>query len=224
MAETPSGQTSASLEISARRLIQEEDPDNSNYTSSEILDYNNEGVRRLSTFLGWQYAVFTATSVEDQPTYTIPDHMITLMDFYFDGEPLPVVDRTDMPSIDASWLTATSNRPRFAYRADRNKFGLYPKPSSTYAGLEMRSQAIKLPDTLTDDEDIADIHLSFHDCIPYYGAFKCELKAGNNQRAADFLKIWKDYRDEIKGVLEKTADQMTAFHFGGRANDEPRTL
>ena len=91
------------------------------------------------------------------------------------------------------------------------------------AGKEMRFQAVKLPDTLVNSSDLADIHIAFHDCIPYYAAFRCELKGGNNQRAADFLKIYKDYRDEIKGVLEKTAEQLMAFHFPG-AVEEPRTL
>lgn len=224
MSETPTGLDASSLETATRRLIQEEDEDNSNFDSPEILDYVNEGIRRLATYLGWQLAIFTATSVEDQSTYTIPGHIICLMDFYFDNEPLTIVDRTDMPSVDQNWISADSGRPRWAYRADRDKFGIYQKPSAAYADKEMRVQAIKLPDTIVDSTDLADIHIAFHDCIPYYAAFKCELKAGNNQRAADFLKIYKDYRDEIKGVLEKTSEQLMSFHFGGKTWDEPRTL
>lgn len=224
MSETPTGLDAGSLETATRRLIFEEVPANSNYTSAEILDYINEGVRRLSTYLGWQLAIFTATSVEGQGTYTIPGHIICLLDFYYDNRPLVIVDRTDLPSIEQNWLSAANGRPRYAYRADRDKFGLYQKPDSTNAGKEMRCQAVKLPNTLVDSTDLADIHIAFHDCIPYYAAFKCEIKAGNNQRAADFLKIFKDYRDEIKDVLEETAQDLMAFHFGDRSIDEPRTL
>lgn len=224
MSETPTGLDVSSLETATRRLIQEEEAANSNYTSAEILDYLNEGIRRLATYLSWQLGIFTASTVENQPVYSIPGHLICLMDFYLDGEPLVVIDRTDLPAIEPQWLNAAAGKPRYAYRADRNKFGVFPKPSAEFADLEMRTQAVKLPDTVTDTTDIPDIHISFHDCIPYYGAFKCELKAGNNQRAADFLKIFKDFRDEIKATLEKTAEQMAAFHFGGRSWEEERTL
>lgn len=223
MSQTPTGLDAGSLETATRRLIFEEEAANSNFSSPEILDYINEGVRRLSTYLGWQLAIFTATSVQDKQTYSIPAHIICLMDFYFDNRPLPVIDRTDMPSVDQNWRNAASGRPRYAYRADRDKFGLYQKPDADNAGKEMRCQAVKLPDTLVNSSDLADVHIAFHDCIPYYAAFKCELKGGNNQRAADFLKIYKDYRDEIKGVLEKTAEGLAAFHFGGHV-EEPRTL
>lgn len=223
MSEIPTGLDAGSLETATRRLIFEEETDNTNYTSAEILDYINEGIRRLSVYLGWQLAIFTATSEENKSTYSIPGHIICLMDFYFDGRPLPIIDRTDMPTIDENWRNAAAGRPRFAYRADRDKFGVYNKPSAEFAAKEIRCQAVKLPNTLTASTDLADIHIAFHDCIPYYAAFKCELKGGNNQRAADFLKIFKDYRDEIKGVLEKTAEGLMAFHYGGHV-DEPRTL
>ena len=224
MSEAPEGLDASSLETATRRLIQEEDSTNTNYTSAEILDYINEGIRRLAATLGWPLAIFTATSVEDQSTYSIPGNIICLVDFYFDNEPLTVVDRSDLTGIDKSWLTADASKPRWAYRADRDKFGVYPKPDLDRAGKEMRIQAVKLSDTLVDSDDIPDLHVAFHDCVPYYAAFKCELKGGNNQRAADFLKIFKDYRDEMKGNLEKTSEQLMAFHFGGRNYDEPRTL
>lgn len=223
MSETPSGLDAGSLETATRRLIYEEEEDNSNFTSAEMLDYINEGVRRLSTYLGWQLGIFTATSIEDKQTYSVPGYLICLLDFYFDDSPLPIIDRTDLPGVDQNWRSASSGRPRYAYRADRDRFGLYQKPDADNAGKEMRFQAVKMPDTLVNSTDLADIHIAFHDCIPYYAAFKCELKAGNNQRAADFLKIYKDYRDEIKGVLEKTAEGLAAFHFGNPP-EEPRTL
>lgn len=216
MSETPTGLDAGTLETAVRRLIFEEESDNSNYSSAEILDYTNEAIRRLSTYLGWQLAIITATSEENKQTYSMPVHIITILDFYFDGVPLTVVDRTDMPGIDQNWRNASAGKPRYAYRADRDKFGLHQKPDADNAGKEMRCQVVKLPDTLVNSTDLADIHIAFHDCIPYYAAFKCELKGGNNQRAADFLKIYKDYRDEIKGVLEKTAEGLMAFHFSGR--------
>jgi hypothetical protein len=223
MSQTPTGLNAGSLETATRHLIFEEEAINSNFSSPEILDYINEAVRRLSTYLGWQLAIFTATSVEGKQTYSFPGHVICLLDFYFDNRALIIVDRTDMPNIDQNWRNAAEGRPRYAYRADRDKFGLYQKPDAANASKEMRFQAVKLPDTLVNSTDLADIHIAFHDCIPYYAAFKCELKAGNNQRAADFLKIYKDYRDEIKGVLEKTSEQLMAFHFG-EPIEEPRTL
>ena len=224
MATTPSSQTLSTLETSVRRLIQEEDTSDTNFTTAEIYDYLNEGARRLSTKLEWQYAVFTATTVANQGTYTIPDHVICVIDVFLDGKPLTLVDRADLVNVNREWLNTSAGLPVYAYRADRNKIGLYPKPSSTYASLELRMQGIKLPDTMTATTDTPDIHISLQDALPYFAAFRCELKAGNNQRAADFLKLFQNSIAEVQSQLDKFADQLLGWRFDGDYSNEPRTL
>lgn len=225
MSSTPSNLPVSTLETAVRRLIQEEDTTNSNFATAEIYDYLNEGCRRLATRLEWQLAVFTAQTVAEQSTYSIPDHTIELVDIYLNSKPLVLVDRADLPNLNSDWLSQASGEPKFAYRADRNRIGLYPKPSSTYASLELRMQGVKLPDTMVSATDTADVHISLQDCLPYFAAFKCELKGGNNQRAADFLKLFNNFITETQAQLDKFADSLMAFHFDGRYfPDEPRTL
>jgi hypothetical protein len=214
MATTPTSQTLGTLETSVRRLIQEEDTSNSSFTSSEIADYLNEGIRRLATSLEWQLAVFTASTVTDQTSYQLPAHVVSLIDVFIDSKPLSVLDRKDLISINQDWLTATSDEPRYAYRASRDTLGLYPKPSSTWNAKELRIQAVKLPDTLVDSSDAPNLHISFQDLLPYYAAFRCELKAGNNSRAADFLKLFQNGTKEIQAQLDRFSDAALGFQFG----------
>lgn len=224
MSETPTGQTLSTLEVSVRRLIQEEDTTNSNFETEEIYDYLNEGLRRLSTKLEWQLAIFTTNSVQDQQVYTIPDHLICIVDIYFDGTKLAFLDRAAMTNVNYGWMDEAAGTPRFAYKEDRNKIGLYPKPDSANASLELRMQGIKMPDTLVDSTDAPDVHIALQDALPYFAAFRCEWKAGNRDRAADALKLFKDSISEVQTQLIKFAEQLNAFTFDGRYVDEPRTL
>jgi hypothetical protein len=213
MATTPSGKTLSALETSTRRLILEEDATNSFFSSSEIADYINEGIRRLATDLEWQMGVFTASTVQDQSTYSLPVHIVSIIDVSLDGQPLTIVDRSDLPRLHANWLSADAAQPTLAYRADRDRIGVYPKPSATWAAKQMRIQAVKLPDTLVDSGDTPDIHIVFQDLLPFYAAFRCQLKAGNREAAADMLKLFNNGTKSIQGQLEKFADRLMAFQF-----------
>lgn len=225
MAATPTGQTLSTLETSTRRLIEEEDSTNSNFSTAEIYDYINEGLRRLATKLEWQLAIFTATTVQNQTTYTIPAHMIDIVDVYFNNILLIMVDRAEMSNVNSQWLGESAGQPKYAYKADRNKIGLFPKPDASNAGLELRMQGIKLPDNMSVSTDSPDIHYSLHDALPYFAAFRCEMKAGNNQRAADFLKLFQNGIADIQAQLDKFADGLLGFRFDGKFYpDEPRTL
>ena len=213
MATTPSDQTLSQLETSVRRLIQEEDTSNTNFTSAEITDYLNEGIRRLATNLEWQLAVFTATSVQDQSTYTLPGHIVSIIDLTLDGQPLSILDRSDLDRLYGDWVNEEASEPRVAYRADRNRLGLFPKPSADYTGKQIRLQAVKLPDTLVDTGDVPDVHIAFQDLLPFYAAFRCHLKAGNREAAADMLKLFQNGVTSIQGQLDKFADHFMAFTF-----------
>jgi hypothetical protein len=100
-----------------------------------------------------------------------------------------------------------------AYRADRDKMGVFPKPDANNAGKQLRMQSVKLPDTMDLVGDIPDLHLALHDALPYFGAFKCEMKAGNNSRAADFLKIFKDGIADVSSQIEKFNDAALGFYW-----------
>lgn len=213
MATTPSSQTLSSLETNVRRLIMEEDTANSFFSSSEIADYINEAIRRLATNLEWQLGVFTADTVTNQSTYSLPVHVVSIIDAYLDGSPLTILDRTDLVRRNADWLSADAGEPTVLYRADRDRIGLYPKPSAEFAALQIRVQAVKLPDTLVDASDTPDIHIAFQDLLPYFAAFRCQLKAGNREAAADLLKLFNNGVASIQGQLDKFADRMMAFSF-----------
>lgn len=215
MSTTPTAQTLSTLETSVRRLIQEEDTSNTNFTSAEITDYLNEGIRRLATSLEWQLGVFTASTVQDQSVYSLPAHVVSIIDVYMDSKPLQIFDRTDLVRFNQGWLTEEASEPRYAYRADRNLLGLFPKPSSTWSSKELRIQVVKLPDTLVNGADTPDLHITFQDLLPFYAAFRCEMKGGNNARAADFLKLYQNGIKEVQGQLEKFADSSLRFQIDG---------
>lgn len=65
--------TRLTLATATRRLIDEEDEDNSQFTDQEIYDYINQAIRFLGTDVEWPFQTAEATSVEDQAVYTLPE-------------------------------------------------------------------------------------------------------------------------------------------------------
>lgn len=204
----------ASLRTKVRRLIGEEDSSDTRFSDDEINDYINQAVQFLGTEMEWAIQVSTATSVEDQALYALPEKFLSLVEVYFDNELLPILEREDLPSIDAQWQDAESSKPRVAYRADRDVLGLYPPPDADNADLTIQISCIQYPDTLSTDVDVPDIHSSFQLCLPFYAAFLAEVKAGNDKRADLQFARYETHKKLLMSRVQKFSDDLMRFKWG----------
>jgi len=201
-----------------RALIDETDSANSHFTDAQIYGDLNQAIRYLGTDLEWPLQLAQATPVAEQSTYTLPENFISLSDVFYDNQQLIIVDRADLAHIRSDWQNATSGLPLYAYKADNVKIGLYPKPSADrVANSEViQIQYIKVPPDLTDDVTAPDLHVAFHDCLPFYAAFLLEHKMGNDKRAQVNLALYENQKKRLTSHVQKFADDLMRFRWAGR--------
>jgi len=202
------------LIMATRRYINEEDSANSHFTDSEITDYVNQGVTFLATQMEWPEQVDQASAVTDQTLYQLPSDFVALVDVYFDNQKIIVLDRADLGQISPSWQDDPSSIPKIAYQFNRDTIGLYPTPDSTQDGKLIQIQYIHLPATLVDGADVPDIHSAFQMCLPFYAAFLCDYKLGNDKKADMHIAKYDQHRKALMSKVQKFSDDLLRFRWG----------
>jgi hypothetical protein len=205
--------TRATLLTATRRRIDETDSDNSHFTDAEIYDYINQAIRQMGTDLEWPLQTAEAISVEDQAIYTLPTDFISLSGAYFDNSNLMVIERQDLTAVSGKWQETDAGVPRYAYKSDNAKFGLYPKPSAGESGKIIQIQYIKIPADLSDDTTPPDLHIAFQDLIPFYSAFLCEDRLGNTKKATYDLDLYEKHKKQLLSKVQRFSNDVLRFRW-----------
>lgn len=203
----------STLRTAVRRYINETDSTNSNFTDSELNDYLNQATLFLGTDMEWAIQTDTATAVPNQALYQLPSDFIELVDVYFNGTKIPIIDRADMGTISPSWQQDPVGTPRICYRFDPATFGLYNTPNSTQTGYQIQVQYIAMPPTLVNDSDVPDLQNAYHMCLPFYAAFICEHRMGNDKKADTNLQRYEQHKKILKGRVNKFSDDLMRFRW-----------
>lgn len=203
----------ADLRLSTRRLINELDAANSHFTDSEILDYLNQAVTFLGTQMEWPEQVDQATAVAGQSLYQLPSDFIELTDVYFNNNKLIILERADLGQISPVWQSDPNGRPTIAYRFNRNTIGLYPTPDSNQTGYTLQIQYIHIPAILTQDTDIPELHSAIQMCLPFYAAFLCESRMGNDKKSEIDLTNFERHRKALISKVQKYSDDLLRFRW-----------
>lgn len=206
----------AELRTSTRRLVNEEDTDNTHFTDSELNDYLNQATKYLGVEMEWPIQISTATAIQDQALYTLPDDFLTIISVYFDSKRIQVFERDDLNAISASWQETPSGKPRYAYKADNMVMGLYPAPDATNAALSIQIEYIQVPATLSSDSDIPDLHAAYQMCLPFYAAFLCDYKLGNDKKADLHFKLYEKHRTTLMSRVQKFSEDAYRFRWTAR--------
>lgn len=209
------GQSLSTLRTTVRRLVNEEDSTNSHFTESEINDYLNQAVTFLGTQMEWDTQIDQATAVQDQSLYQLPDDFIALVDVYFNNKKLVILERADLAELSTVWQTTPSSIPTVAYKADTATLGLYPAPDATQAGFIIQIQYVQLPATLITDTDVPDLHTAFQMCLPFYAAFLCDYKLGNQKSSDRHLQMYDAHRKALMSKVQKYSDDLLRFRWPG---------
>lgn len=206
-------QTRLTLTSRVREFIQEPDEDNSHFTDVQLYSFLNQAIRFLGTDIEWPIQTSQATAVLDQAVYTLPENFISLLDVYFDNNPLMVIDRSDLKQINLAWQDAESGIPRYAYKSDNRKFGVYPKPDADNADLLIQIQYIKVPEDIEDDTSNPDLHVSLQDCLPYYAAYLCHESLGNMKAADKMLERFEFHKKKLLAKVQRFSDDLYRFRW-----------
>lgn len=204
------------LILATRRYINEIDNTNSHFTDQEITDYLNQAVTFLGTQMEWPEQVDTSTAVANQALYQLPNDFIELTDVYFNAVnpvKLEVLERADLGRISPAWQTDPPSTPRVAYRFNRNTIGLYPSPDANQTDYTIQIQYIYLPGTLVNPTDTPDLHTAFQICLPFYAAFLCENRLGNDKKAEADLANFDRHRKALMSKVQKYSDDLLRFRW-----------
>lgn len=201
----------STLRESTRRLIGEEDTANTHFDDGELNDYLNQATTFLGTEMEWSIQIATATSVQNQALYTLPDDFIALTSVYYDNRLLTVLNRSDLPVINANWMNATSGAPLYCYKADNGVVGVFPAPDLLNTGKFIQIEYIQIPATLVQDTDLPNLHIAFHMCLPFYAAFLCESKLGNDKKAAVDLALYTSHKKALMSKVQRFSDDLMRF-------------
>ena len=206
------------LLTATRKLIDEKDSTNSHWTNDEIYTEINAAIRQLGVDLEWPLQLRQATPVAEQAVYDLGDDFVSLNEAYYDNMPLIILDRADLPAIRSDWQNEQSGLPRYAYRQDNSRLGLYPKPSADNVANseEIQIQIIKIPADLSDDVTAPDLNAAFHDCIPFYAAFILEHSLGNDKRAQLDFTLYESHKKRLTPKVQKFSDGIMRFRWSGR--------
>ena len=203
----------ADLRLATRRRINELDSTNSHFTDSELNDYLNQAVTFLGTQMEWPEQIDQATAVAGQSLYKLPDDFIELTDVYFNNKKLVILERADLGQISPDWQDDPPTTPTIAYRYNRNTVGLYRTPDANQTGYTLQIQYIYLPATLTQDTDVPDLHTAFQMCLPFYAAFLCESRLGNDKKADSNLVNFERHRKALLSKVQKYSDDLLRFRW-----------
>lgn len=206
--------TRSQLVARTRILLNERDSSNSHWTDEEIRTALGQGVRFLGTVMEWAQQTSEATSQENKRTYGLPSDFISLVDVYFDSKPLSVVSREDMPSINSDWMIQEAGEPQWAYKSDNAQIGLHPKPSSDYASKQIQIHYVKVPPSLENDDAEPDLHVSFHDCLPFYAAYFLQKGLGNENTSKSHMNDFEKHAKILMARVQRFADSLMAFRWG----------
>jgi hypothetical protein len=207
----------ANLITSTRRLINELVNTNSHFTDPEITDYLNQAVTFLGTQMEWPEQVDQATAIPNQALYQLPSDFIELVDVYFNNVnpvKLVILERPDLGQISPAWQTDPASTPRVAYRYNRNTIGLYPVPDANQTDYTIQIQYIYMPATLFNNTDVPDLHTAFQMCLPFYAAFLCETRLGNDKKAEIDLTNFDRHRKALMSKVQKYSDDLLRFRWG----------
>jgi hypothetical protein len=207
----------ADLRLATRRIVNELDNTNSHFTDAEILAYLNQAVTFLGTQMEWPAQVDQATAVPNQALYQLPTDFIELVDIYFNNlNPvhLPIVERADIGQITPSWQSDPASTPRLAYRYNRNTVGLYPVPDANQTDYTLQIEYIYLPAALALDTDVPNLHTAFQMCLPFYAAYLCEMRLGNDKKADSNLVNFDRHRKALMSKVQKYSDDLLRFRWG----------
>lgn len=203
------------LRTSVRRLIGEEDVNDTHFTTEEIDAYINEAVLFLGVEMEWPLQTSTAVGVQEQALYSLPTDFVSLVDVYYDDRKLVSVDRDDLSALNAAWQDAPPGTPKYVYKADNFVIGLWPEPSAEEAEKLIQIQYIQVPAVLSASDSIPDLHQAYHLCLPYYAAAKCEAKVENDKKAKSNMDLFELHRRMLMARVQRFDGGSMRWKFVG---------
>jgi hypothetical protein len=167
-------------------------------TPAEIIDWLNEGQRRIARDTGWISERAETDVIAGQRGYELPPDIITMERLELDGAKLP---RTTLQMIDNEEpIHTTKEGAPTKYYIWGNTLYLYPTPTESGSGnLDMWYK--KMPVLIQSDADSAELPESMHDAMVRFALGRAKEK---DEETSDAQVIMQGVQADIGQNIHET--------------------
>ena len=202
----------------ARDLIRQEDTDNTDFSDNELNNYIDEGCRLLATIVQYPRDEVDYQAQSNVGAFTVPEDYILLRSASFgdvsiggDKSPLRTMTKEQLTAERPYWRDETSDntgKPLRIIELDRNTLYIDPRPSAeeSASGKKLTVEYVYSPAQMSNDTDVPELPIVYHDLIPEYVQSKCYN--GKLNRPADGASIFKNMIDKAKTLEPVVASDL----------------
>lgn len=224
--------TLAQLRERTRKFINQPET-NSDFTNDELNQLIYEGVVFLSVLIKWPRDIMSVPVSQGFDVYTLPQDNLLILDAFYgntdkvnDVKPLKILPISTLKERVPSWLDNTADsqgEPIYLSLLDRQSVIVKPTPNADAVtnSRKLILQYIYYPATLSNDGDIPDLPLAYHDQLPYYASHLAYAgKLNNSAKSAELLNMVLGKVKALEPPITKETETR-GFEFG--SYDDPNT-
>lgn len=200
-----------------------EDTTNSHFTDIQINAFLNEGMEFSAVFIEYPRDLVSVTAESGVGSYANPSDNLIVRTAYFgdnsisgDIRPLKIVTEETLKEIYPSWLdstsTGTADRPQYLIQLDRRTLFIFPRPNAGGKKLWMNYNYV--PATMSNDSDVPDLPVPYHNLLPIYALHLCYIALQNVQISNAMYTEFMEKVNRIKAAVTKEAKELEGFAWG----------
>lgn len=217
------------LRTKVYQLIDEVEGGNTHFPDSSVIGgYLNEAAEFAAVFIEYPRDLVSVQTEEGKPSYSNPKDNLLLRTAYFgdrsiagDVRPLKIVSEETLNTIYPSWLDqnvqARSDRPEYLMQLDRVTITVVPTPNARggASGKKIHLNYNYVPAAMSQNADVPDVPVPYHNLLPLYATHLCYLGRLNNEKtAATFVKSFMDKVNLLKSAVTKETKENLGFSWG----------
>lgn len=197
---------------------------NSHFTTAQLNGFINHAQDFLAALSAPSEDLNIEAVVQDQGLYTLPTNQLVIQQAFFgtrttanDIRPLTVIKRATARHIFPSWLDSTSDssgNPTHLWKYDETQYYIHPRPNADNAGKSIFIFFGVNPTALSGDSDVSELHLQYHNIMPFFAARMAYLALSNPDMARTMYNNFLGDYKLIKDNVDKDAEETFRFQWG----------
>jgi len=205
-----------------RRIVNQLDASNSNFSDSQVNIWLNEAYRFIITKL--DQIPQKTRDYTSADTISLNVRTLVVNSARLQAQPenefrnLQVIDHDTLVRIDPDYEAADTDVPRFFVRVGTFSARLHPRPNAANTGQTVRTFGLEFPTDLSADADVPDLPLNMHDLFAHYAAYRAFQQLEDNDRSASELIQVNGILKAQHAITTKFSNQENRWKFSSEVN------
>jgi len=220
--------TLAQLRVKTQSLLRE-DSGNTRFTDSVLNGFINEGMEFAAVFIEYPRVLDSIVVQVNIGSYANPSDNLIIRTAYFgdrntpgDWKPVKFVTEETLRELFPSWndntVSSTADRPQYLMQLDRKTLFIYPRPNSVAADKKLWINYNYVPATLSNDSDVPDLPIPYHNLLPLYACHLAYIALQNIPIAQEMYKEFMEKITRLKSAVTKESSENLGFSWGADIN------